>query len=353
MIERRMTRQIHVGNVQVGGGSPVSVQSMTKTDTRDAAATIAQIKSLEAAGCEIIRLAVPDMEAAQALGKIKNGASIPIISDIHFDYKLALEALRQGVDGLRLNPGNIGAEWKVREVVTAAMERSIPIRIGVNAGSLEKELLEKYGHPTSEALVESAARHIEILEKLNFKDIKVSLKASNVMKTVEAYRLFSEKFDYPLHIGITETGPASTGTIKSAVGLGILVSEGIGDTMRVSLTAAPEEEVRVAYEILRAAGARRRGAEIVSCPTCGRCQVDLRPIAEEVERVLRTVQRPITVAVMGCVVNGPGEAREADFGIAGGKGMGLVFKKGEVVRKVKEEELLSALMQMIEEEQGL
>jgi len=349
VIERRETRQIRVGNVAVGGGNPISVQSMTKTDTRDVNATVNQILALESAGCEIIRLAVPDIDAAQALGPIKKAVNIPVISDIHFDWRLALEAIKQGVDGLRLNPGNIGAEWKVKEVVIAAKEKNIPIRIGVNAGSLEKELLEKYGHPTPEALVESAEGHIKILEDLDFHNIKVSLKASNVMRTVDAYRLFSKKHDYPLHIGISEAGPPFTGMIKSAVGLGVLLSDGIGDTMRVSLTAEPEEEIRVAYEILKSLGIRRRGPELISCPTCGRCQVDLRPLAQKVEDLLRNVSKPISVAVMGCVVNGPGEAREADFGIAGGKDMGLVFKKGKVVKKVKEEELLDALIELINE----
>lgn len=361
MIKRKQTRQIHIGNIAVGGGSPISVQSMTKTDTRDVNATVQQILALESAGCEIIRLAVPDMEAALALGKIKTELtqrlmlnaqrSIPMIADIHFDWRLALEAIKQGVDGLRLNPGNIGAKWKVKEVVAAAKEKNIPIRIGVNAGSLGKDLLEKYGHPTPESLVESAECHIKILEELNFYDIKVSLKASNVMKTVDAYRLFSGKYDYPLHIGISEAGPPFSGMIKSAVGLGMLLSEGIGDTMRVSLTAEPEEEIRVAYEILKSLGIRRRGPEIISCPTCGRCQVDLRPLAQKVEDILKNMNKPISVAVMGCVVNGPGEAREADFGIAGGKGMGLVFKKGEVVKKVKEEELLAALIELVKSEQ--
>jgi len=353
VINRKKTRKIFVGNVPVGGSSPISVQSMTKTDTRDVNATVKQIQSLVSAGCEIIRLAVPDMEAALALGKIKSNIShlksqIPMIADIHFDWRLALQAIKHGIDGLRLNPGNIGAAWKVREVVAAVKERNIPIRIGVNAGSLEPELLHKYGHPTPEALVKSAERHIKIFEDLNFCEIEVSLKASNVMKTVGAYRLFSEKYDYPLHIGISEAGPSFTGIIKSSVGLGILLNEGIGDTMRVSLTAEPEEEVRVAYEILKSLGIRRRGPELISCPTCGRCQVDLRPLAQKVEDILKNVSKPISVAVMGCVVNGPGEAREADFGIAGGKGMGLVFKKGEVVKKVKEEELLDALISLIE-----
>jgi (E)-4-hydroxy-3-methylbut-2-enyl-diphosphate synthase len=349
MIRRRQTREIRIGNSAVGGSNPVSVQSMTKTDTRDAAATVRQILSLEAAGCEIVRLAVPDIDAAKALGPIKKAVSVPLIADIHFDWRLALESLVQGIDGLRINPGNIGADWKVKELVMAASERRVPIRIGVNAGSLEKKLLKKYGHPTPEAIVESAEGHVRILEDLDFRDIKVSLKASSVMMTVDAYRLFSSKFDYPLHIGITETGPAATGAIKSAVGLGILLDEGIGDTMRVSLTAEPEEEVRVAYEILRAVGARKRGAEIISCPTCGRCEVDMKPIAEEVERVLRSVARPITVAVMGCAVNGPGEAREADYGIAAGRGEGLVFRKGEIVKKVPEKELLSELLKLINE----
>ncbi|MFO0753283.1 MAG: flavodoxin-dependent (E)-4-hydroxy-3-methylbut-2-enyl-diphosphate synthase [Thermodesulfovibrionales bacterium] len=348
MITRKNTRQIKVGPVSIGGCSPVSVQSMTKTDTRDVQATVLQIRALESAGCEILRLAVPDMDAARALGPIRRESGIPLIADIHFDWRLALESVRQGVDGLRLNPGNIGAEWKIREVVLAARERGIPIRIGVNAGSLEKELLEKYGHPSPEALVESAEGHIRILEEMNFPYIKVSLKASNVLRTVEAYRLFSEKYDYPLHIGISEAGPPFTGMIKSSVGLGILLAEGIGDTVRVSLTAEPEEEVRVAYEILQSLGLRRRGAEIISCPTCGRCQIELRPLAQKVEAILKGVDKPISVAVMGCVVNGPGEAREADFGIAGGKGIGLVFRKGEVVKTVREDELLDELIRLIE-----
>lgn len=350
MRERRQTRQVYIGKVAVGGGSPVSVQSMTKTDTRDVNATVSQIKGLESAGCDIIRLAVVNIDAARALGKIREAVSIPVVADIHFDYRLALESVNQGVDGLRLNPGNIGEAWKVREVVAAAKDRGIPVRIGVNAGSLEKDLLAKYGHPTPEAIVESAEGHIRILEELDFRDIKVSLKASNVMMTVDAYRLFSSRFDYPLHIGITETGPSWTGTIKSSVGLGILLEEGIGDTMRVSLTSDPEEEVRVAYEILRAVGARKRGAEIISCPTCGRCEVDMQPIAEAVESALRSVDRPITVAVMGCVVNGPGEASEADYGVACGKGTGIVFRHGEIVRTVREDELLQALLDLINEE---
>ncbi len=345
---RKKTRTIYVGKVPVGGGNPVSVQSMTKTDTRNVKATVKQIKALEKAGCEIIRLAVPDMDAAKSLGRIKKSANIPMIADIHFDWRLALEAIKQGIDGLRINPGNIGAKWKVKEVVASAKDNRIPIRIGVNAGSLEKELLQKYGHPKPEALVESAVGHIRILKDMNFKDIKVSLKASNVPTTIEAYRLFSKKYNYPLHVGISEAGPPPTGTIKSSVGIGILLSEGIGDTIRVSLTADPAEEVRVAYGILRTLGIREKGAEIISCPTCGRCNIDLRGLAKKVEAKLRNIGTPVTVAVMGCVVNGPGEAREADFGIAGGKKRGILFKKGKIIKQVKEEELLDALLEEIE-----
>ncbi|MEW6001122.1 MAG: flavodoxin-dependent (E)-4-hydroxy-3-methylbut-2-enyl-diphosphate synthase [Nitrospirota bacterium] len=345
----KKTKTIYVGSVPIGGGNPIVVQSMTKTDTRDIKSTVRQIKSLESSGCEIIRLAVPDMDAAKALSRIKKYISIPIIADIHFDWRLALQVIKEGVDGLRINPGNIGARWKIKEVVSAAKDRRIPIRIGVNAGSLEKELLRKYGHPRPEALVESARKHIELLEELNFSDIKVSLKASDVLHTIEAYRIFSKKYDYPLHIGISEAGPPSRGIIKSSVGLGILLSEGIGDTIRVSLTAKPEEEVRVAYEILKSLGLRKRGADIISCPTCGRCSIDLGELVKKVESRLRNIDKPIKVAVMGCVVNGPGEAREADFGIAGGKGRGILFRKGEIIRKLKEEELLESLLDEIEE----
>jgi len=347
MKARRKTRTIYVGKVPVGGKNPVPVQSMTKTDTADVKAAVKQIKSLESAGCEIIRLAVPDMNAAKALGSIKKCAGIPMIADIHFDWRLALEALAQGIDGLRINPGNIGAQWKIKELVAAAKDKGIPIRIGVNAGSLEKDLLKKYGHPTPEAIVESAERHIQILEGLGFENIKVSLKASDVPKTVESYRLFSKKYDYPLHIGISEAGPPSVGIIKSSVGLGILLSEGIGDTIRVSLTAKPEEEVRVAYGILGSLGLRKRGVDIISCPTCGRCRIDLRGLANKVESRLRKINKPIKVAVMGCIVNGPGEAREADYGVAGTKGRGIVFRKGRIVKQVSEEELLDALLDEI------
>jgi (E)-4-hydroxy-3-methylbut-2-enyl-diphosphate synthase len=341
---RRETRQISIGTVAVGGGTPISVQSMCSTDTRDVVATMAQITRLAEAGCELVRCAVLDSDAAEALGRIKAASPIPVIADIHFDYKLALAVLAGGVDGLRLNPGNIGERWKVAEVVKAASERSVPIRIGVNAGSLEKELLAKYGHPTAEAMVESGLGHIRILEELGYDRIKISLKASDVMKTVEAYRLLATKVDYPLHIGITEAGTIFSGTIKSSVGLGILLADGIGDTLRVSLTGDPVDEVRVGFEILKSLNLRQHGVNFVSCPTCGRCQINLIDVATEVEQRLKGVDAPFTVAVMGCIVNGPGEAREADFGIAGGKGEGLLFRHGEIVRKVPEAEMADALV---------
>lgn len=336
-----------IGTVPVGGDAPCAVQSMCSTDTRDVPATLAQIRGLAEGGCEIIRCAVPDMDAALALGQIKRESPIPVIADIHFDYKLALRVLDGGIDGLRLNPGNIGDTWKVAEVVRSAAERTVPIRVGVNAGSLEKELLEKYGHPTPEAMVESALGHVRILEDLGYREIKISLKASDVMKTVAAYRLLSAKVDYPLHIGITEAGTIFSGTIKSSVGLGILLADGIGDTLRVSLTGDPLDEVRVGYEILKSLGLRQRGVNFVSCPTCGRCQINLVKVAEDVERQLQGIDKRITVAVMGCAVNGPGEAREADVGIAGGKGEGLVFRHGEIVRKVPEDQLAVALLEEI------
>lgn len=331
----------------MGGGAPCAVQSMCSTDTRDINATLDQIRALTDAGCEIVRCAVPDADAADALSAIKAQSPIPVIADIHFDYKLALRVLEGGIDGLRLNPGNIGDHWKVAEVVKAASERKVPIRIGVNAGSLEKHLLEKYGHPTAEAMVESALGHVRILEGLGYREIKISLKASDVPKTVEAYRLLSQQVDYPLHIGITEAGTTFSGTIKSSVGLGILLYDGIGDTLRVSLTGDPVDEVRVGYEILKSLGLRQRGVNFVSCPTCGRCQINLIGVAEEVERRLQSVDKKITVAVMGCAVNGPGEAREADVGVAGGKGEGLIFRKGKVVRKVPEDQLADALLEEI------
>jgi (E)-4-hydroxy-3-methylbut-2-enyl-diphosphate synthase len=347
-IPRKSTKQITLGSVKIGGNAPVAVQSMCNTDTRDAGATIAQIERLGQAGCEIVRLAVPDETAAKSLGAVRKGTALPLIADIHFDYRLAIEAVKQGIGGLRINPGNIGGRHKVAEVVRACKDRGVPIRIGVNAGSLEKHLLERYGHPTPEAIVESAFGHIRILEELNFSNLKVSLKASDVMTTVAAYRLFSRKSDYPLHIGISEAGTLFSGTIKSSVGLGILLAEGIGDTMRVSLTADPVEEVRVAYDILKALKIRQRGVNIISCPTCGRTEIDIISLASEVEKRLASVKEPLTVAVMGCIVNGPGEAREADVGIAGGRGIGLLFKHGEIVKKFDEKELADVLVREVQ-----
>jgi (E)-4-hydroxy-3-methylbut-2-enyl-diphosphate synthase len=345
---RRKTRQIRVGKVAIGGDAPVPVQSMTKTDTRDVEATLKEIRALEIAGCEIVRLAVPNVASARSLGTLRSQTSLPLIADIHFDYRLALAALEAGVDGLRLNPGNIGARWKVEEVVKAAKERRVPIRIGVNAGSLEKDLLVGYGHPTAEALVESAARHISILEGLGFDQIKVSLKAFPIPLTVAACRLFSDRFDYPLHLGITEAGTAFAGSIRSAIGLGILLAEGIGDTLRVSLTCDPVEEVRAGYEILRSLGLRSRGVILTSCPGCGRAEIDLPSLASEVERRLGDLREPLHIAVMGCPVNGPGEARAADVGIAGGRGLGLLFRQGKILRKVPEAELVQALLEEVE-----
>jgi len=336
-----------MGNVPIGDGAPIAVQSMTNTDTRNTRATIRQIRRLQDVGCEIIRLGVPDMTAALALGPIKKKIQIPLVADIHFDYRLALEALRQGVDGLRLNPGNIGARHKVREVTRAAAERSVPIRIGVNAGSLQKELLAKYGGATPEAMVESALEHIAILERENFHLIKISLKASDVGRTVEAYRMLSQRVEYPLHVGITEAGMLLPGSIKSAVGIGILLGEGIGDAIRVSLTASPLEEIRVAYGILGALGIRHRGVEVISCPTCSRTEIDLIGLARKVEKALSRIKTPLKVAVMGCVVNGPGEAREADIGIAGGRGRGILFMKGKKVGTYDEEDLLAALLKEV------
>lgn len=348
MIKRKMTRQISIGDVKIGGGAPISVQSMTNTKTTDTNATVAQIKALVDAGCDIVRVAVPDMSAAENIYNIKNQVDVPLVADIHFDYRLALKAIEQGIDALRINPGNIGDEERVKAVVEAAKIRNIPIRIGVNAGSLDKKLLAKYGKVTAEALVESALEHIRILEKLNFYDIKISLKAHDVPLTLNAYRLMSETVDYPLHLGITEAGTVNTGIIKSAVGIGALLAEGIGDTFRISLTGDPVNEVKVANEILKALGLKEYGPTLISCPTCGRCNIDLPSIAEKVEQRLSGITKPIKVAVMGCVVNGPGEARDADIGIAGGKGEGLVFRKGEVINKVPEDKLVDALFEELD-----
>ncbi|MBQ7497316.1 MAG: flavodoxin-dependent (E)-4-hydroxy-3-methylbut-2-enyl-diphosphate synthase [Selenomonas sp.] len=349
MFERKKTRQIHIGSVAIGGGAPISVQSMTNTKTADTESTVQQIKALTAAGCDIVRLAVPDMEAAANLGNIIKEVQVPLVADIHFDYKLALEAIRQGISGLRLNPGNIGGEEKVRAVVQEAKAHGIPIRIGVNAGSLDKKILAKYGDKvTPEGLVESALQHVRILEEQGFYDMKISLKAHDVPMTLAAYRLMSEKVDYPLHLGITEAGTPNTGIIKSAVGIGALLAEGIGDTFRISLTGDPVVEVKVANEILKALGLKEYGPTLVACPTCGRTSIDLPAIAGQVEKKLEGIAEPIEVAVMGCVVNGPGEARGADVGIAGGKGEGLVFRKGEIIRKVPEEQLVTELFKEID-----
>lgn len=347
--KRRSTRQIHIGKVAIGGGAPISVQSMTNTKTTDTEATVAQIRALQAAGCDIVRLAVPDMEAAKNLGNILRQVTVPLVADIHFDYKLALEAIHQGIHALRLNPGNIGGEERVRAVVEAAKEAGIPIRIGVNAGSLDKKILKKYGGVTPEALVESAMEHVRILEALDFHDMKISLKAHDVPLTIAAYRLMSQTVDYPLHLGITEAGTVNTGIIKSAVGIGALLAEGIGDTFRISLTGDPVVEVRVANEILKSLGLKEYGPTLVACPTCGRTSIDLPAIAAQVEEKLRDIEEPIEVAVMGCVVNGPGEARGADVGIAGGNGEGLIFRKGEIVRKVPEADLVNELFQEIDQ----
>ena len=344
-----MTRQIFVGGVPMGGGAPVTIQSMTNTRTDDVAATVAQIRRLAAAGCQIVRVAVPDLAAAKAVGAIKEQIDIPLVVDIHFDYKLALECVAAGCDKVRINPGNIGGEDRVRQVADACRQKGIPIRIGVNGGSLEKPILAKYGGVTPEALVESAFGHIRLLEKFDFTDICVSLKSSSVPVTMAAYRLMSEKSDYPLHVGVTEAGTVRMGTLKSAVGIGGLLALGIGDTMRVSLSADPVEEVYAARDILKAAGVRKDGPELVACPTCGRTRIDLIGLANEVEERLQSVDKPITVAVMGCAVNGPGEASAADVGIAGGVGEGLLFRKGEIVKKVPQEALVDELFALIEE----
>ena len=348
MIQRKKTRQIHIGGVAIGGGAPISVQSMCNTKTTDTESTVAQINALQAASCDIVRLAVPDMAAAENLGNIIKKVNVPLVADIHFDYRLALESIRQGISALRLNPGNIGSEERVKAVVTEAKANNIPIRIGVNAGSLDKKLLAKYGGVTAEALVESAMEHVRILEAQDFYDMKISLKAHDVPLTLEAYKLMSETVDYPLHLGITEAGTARTGMIKSAVGIGALLAQGIGDTFRISLTGDPVVEVKVANEILKSLGMKEYGPTLISCPTCGRTEIDLAGIANQVEERLANITEPISVAVMGCVVNGPGEARGADVGIAGGFGEGLVFRKGEIVRKVDESVLVEELFKEID-----
>ncbi|MEK6223320.1 MAG: flavodoxin-dependent (E)-4-hydroxy-3-methylbut-2-enyl-diphosphate synthase [Thermodesulfobacteriales bacterium] len=346
----RISRQIELGGLKVGGGAPVTVQSMTKTDTRDIAATVAQIKSLEKAGCDIVRIAVPDMDAAKSLGEIKKQTNIPIVSDIHFDYKLALEAVNQGVDGMRINPGNIGAKYRIKAVVDAVKERGIPIRIGVNSGSLEKDILKKYGSPTPEALAESAFRHVQILEDLDFTDIKISVKSTDVKKMIASYRILAERCEYPLHLGVTEAGTYEMGTIKSSIGIGTLLAEGIGDTIRVSLTGDPVVEIAVGFNILRSLGLRRNGIELISCPGCGRLEIDLMKLVKDVEDRIAGIElpRPIKVAILGCVVNGPVEASEADIGIAGGRGKGMLYKDGKLVRSFKEHQIVDELVKELE-----
>src|SRR3989441_9674773 len=348
MITRRQTRPITLGKLKVGGNAPITVQSMTKTDTRDVQATLLEIWSLEAAGCDIVRCAVPVREAAEKLGEIKRQIRIPLVADIHFNYKLALIALEQGVDGLRLNPGNIGGKRFVQEVVNLAKDRKIPIRIGVNAGSLEKDLLERHGGPTAEGMVESALRHIRILEEWGYPEMKISLKASDPPMMIEAYRRLADKVEYPFHLGVTEAGTPGGGAIKSALGLGALLSEGIGDTIRVSLSADPVEEVRVGIDILKSLGLRRGGLTFVACPSCGRADVDLVKLAREVEDEFKGLDEEIHIAVMGCEVNGPGEARAADIGVAGGRGIGLIFKGGEVIRKVAEKDIVATMREEVD-----
>lgn len=353
MVMRRKSRSLKIGNVAIGGDNPIVVQSMTCTDTRNVEATVSQIKAMEEAGCELVRVAVIDQEAALAIQKIKSRIDIPLVADIHFDYKLALQSLASGADGLRINPGNIGDQAKVRAVVRACQDKQTPIRIGVNAGSLDKRMLDKYGQPCPQAMFESAMENVKILEDMDFREIKISLKSSSVLQSVAAYRLIARQVDYPLHIGITEAGTKDRALIKSALGIGILLYEGIGDTIRVSLTGNPVDEVWAAYELLRDLGLREHGAELISCPTCGRCEIDMIPLAEAVDQAIRGIPEPLKVAVMGCVVNGPGEAREADVGIAGGRGLGLLFRRGEIIKKVPESEMLSELLQEIEKIRGL
>lgn len=346
-----MSRVVKVGNLLIGGGNPIVIQSMTNTTTSDVEATVNQIKKLEAAGCQMVRMTINNEEAAKAIGEIKKRVDVPLCADIHFDYKLALLAIENGIDKLRINPGNIGSDENIKAVVEKAKEKNIPIRIGVNSGSIEKHILEKYGKPTADGMVESAIYHINLLEKNGFNDIVVSLKASNVKMMVEAYRKISKLVDYPLHLGVTEAGTAFQGTVKSAIGIGALLVDGIGDTIRVSLTEDPVEEIKVAKEILKVLGLIEAGVEIVSCPTCGRTEIDLIGLAKKVEKEFENENRKIKIAVMGCVVNGPGEAREADYGVAGGKGVGVLFKKGQIVKKVDESEILIELKKLIMEDE--
>ncbi len=347
MIQRKITKKVRVGDTFIGGDAPINVQSMTNTDTRDVAGTVEQIHRLQEAGCEIVRIAIPDMEASEKVKDIKNKIKIPLVCDIHFDYRLAIESMKNGADKIRINPGNIGDIDKIRQVVNCAKERYIPIRIGVNSGSIEKDLLDKYG-VSKESMVESAIRHVRILEDLDFEDIVISLKGSNVPLTIESYKEISKACSYPLHIGITEAGTIRLGTIKSAVGIGSILSHGIGDTIRVSLTGDPTDEVFVGSSILKSLGLRTQGIELISCPTCGRTQIDLIHITTQLEERLSKIDKPIKVAVMGCAVNGPGEAREADIGIAGGKGFALLFKKGEIIRRIEENAIVEEILKEIE-----
>jgi (E)-4-hydroxy-3-methylbut-2-enyl-diphosphate synthase len=348
-IKRKKTRRIMLGDVAVGGGAPISVQSMTNTKTDNVPATVHQIQQLAQAGCEIVRVAVPDQSAADAIPLIKKQIGIPLVADIHFDHRLAIASARGGADGLRFNPGNIGSRMHIKALVDAAREFRIPIRIGVNAGSLEKDLLDKHKGVTAAGMVESALRHASLLQDLDFHDIKISIKASDVPRTLEAYRLLSTKTDLPLHVGVTEAGSLYSGIVKSALGIGTLLAEGIGDTLRVSLTRDPVEEIRVGYEILRALDIRHRGPEIISCPTCGRCDIPLFDIVDQVEKALMTRTTSVKLAIMGCVVNGPGEAREADIGVAGGNGVGILFKKGSVVKKFPQDQLVEVVLQAVDE----
>ena len=343
----KKTRQIHIGSVPIGGGAPIAVQSMTNTDTRDVSATVKQINQLSEAGCEIVRLAVPDTEAVEAFRSIKSKVRPPLIADVHFDHRLAIAALKAGANGLRINPGNIGGEEAVKKILQEAGTRSVPIRIGVNAGSLPKRTLQKHGRPSPEAMVESALEFIKLFEDFNFNQIKISLKSSSVLNTIAAYESLSHEVDYPLHLGVTEAGTLISGTVKNAIGIGGLLLKGIGDTIRVSLTRDPVDEVKVAYEILRALDLRHRGPEIISCPTCARCEIDLFRLVDKVEKALSGIRSSPKVAIMGCVVNGPGEAKEADIGIAGGRGQGVLFKNGELVKKIPEEQLADVLIKEV------